>query len=242
VYAAVRPGYPERVYEILRDRCRLGRASRVLEIGSGTGQATKRLAQLAGSLVSVEPNAALAAQLLTSVSPDHGHEIVIAPFEDVSLPVGSFDLVAVATAFHWLDPAVALPKIRTLLRPRGWLGVWWNVFGDPSLPDPFHEATEPTLRHLASSPGGGDYPLDVAARSRDLSEHGFDEVEHEAIKWTLRMDAQHTRGLYATYSHIARLPLAERDAVLDEIERIASLEFAGRVERQMITSIYTAHR
>ena len=211
LYAAARPGYPDRVYEILRDRCRLGPSSRVLEIGAGSGQATKRLAELAGSVLAVEPSDALAAHLRARLTTANV-EVIEAPFEDVDLPPASFDLVAAATSFHWLDPLLALPRVLSVLRPGGWLALWWNVFGDPSLPDPFHDATEPLLRDLEVSPGGHMHALEVAARCRELSDHGFRDVEHEAIPWTLHLDATQTRQLYATFSNIARLPDARRAA------------------------------
>jgi SAM-dependent methyltransferase len=244
-YAAARPGYPDRVFEILRDRCGLGPSSRVLEIGAGSGQATMRLAESAASVVAVEPSAAMAEQLRARAGTSSGLDIVVAAFEDVDLPPALFDLVAAATAFHWLDPEVALPKIAAVLRPGGWLALWWNVFGDPLLPDPFHDATEPLLRNLVAGPsfgaGGVDYALDVTARSQELSDYGFQVVEHEAIRWTLDLDASKIRQLYATYSNIARLPNDQKAAILDEIERIADAEFGGRVERHIVTPIYTAH-
>jgi SAM-dependent methyltransferase len=244
IYADARPGYPDRVYAVLRDRCGLGPASRVLEIGAGPGLATTRLADTAAVVVAIEPNAALADVLRARTATRPGVEIVIAPFEEVDVPRSAFDLVAVATAFHWLDPDIALPKIASTLRPGGWLALWWNVFGDPEVPDPFHEATEPVLRDLERGPGFGradDYALDVAARTTELSASGFDDVEHEEVRWTLHLDAAQTRRLYATYSNIARLPADQREAILDAIERIAREEFGGRVERRMVTPIYTAH-
>jgi SAM-dependent methyltransferase len=244
-YSTARPDYPDRVYEILRDRCRLGPSSRVLEIGAGTGLATKRLAESGASVVAVEPNEALADELRHQMNNAAAFEIVVAPFEELDVPPSSFRLVTSATAFHWLDPDVALPKIASALRPGGWLALWWNVFGDPDLPDPFHEATEPILGTLERGPsfgvGGADYALDVAARTAELSDHGFRDVEHEAVEWTLDLDAAQARQLYATYSNIARLPEPQREAILDAIQRIAEDEFGGRVERRMVTPIYTSH-
>ncbi len=48
-YESGRPGYPERVSELLRQVCGLGPTSRVLEIGPGTGQATGRLLDLSSA-------------------------------------------------------------------------------------------------------------------------------------------------------------------------------------------------
>jgi SAM-dependent methyltransferase len=246
IYAVARPGYPDRVYDILRHRCRFGPTSRVLEIGAGTGQATKRLIGAGAQVVAVEPSEALAEELATRLTMASGLEVVASTFEDADLAPSSFDLVAAATAFHWLDAEAALPKIARILRPGGWLALWWNTYGDPTRPDPFHEATEPLLRDLAPSPsagaGGLPFALDVAVRTSELEQHGFQDVEYEAVPWTLHLDPTQTRRLYETYSNIARLPDSQRERILDEIERIADSEFGGHVERQVVTSVYTAHR
>ena len=60
-YDRARPGHAERVYEILVERCGLGPGTSVLEVGPGTGQATRRLLELgADPLVAIEPNEDLA--------------------------------------------------------------------------------------------------------------------------------------------------------------------------------------
>ena len=57
LYANARPGYPPRVYEILVERCGLAEGCRTIEVGAGSGQATKRLAEMgARPLVAVEPD------------------------------------------------------------------------------------------------------------------------------------------------------------------------------------------
>jgi SAM-dependent methyltransferase len=234
------------VYDILRDRCQLGPTSRVVEIGAGSGQATRRLLEAGAHVVAVEPSEAVAEQLSARLKMAQRLQVVVSAFEDAELAPSSFDLVTAATAFHWLDPERALPKIATILRPGGWLAVWWNVFGDPDRPDPFHVATEPLLRDLAPSPsagtGGLPFALDVAARTSELELHQFQDVEYEAERWTLRLDATQTRRLYGTYSNIARLADSQKEKILAEIERIAEAKFGGRVERQVVTSVYTAHR
>jgi SAM-dependent methyltransferase len=245
-YAAARPGYPQRVYDILRERCDLGPASRVIEIGAGSGQATKRLVEAGAHVVAVEPSAALAELLSGAIRFPERLQVVVAAFEDVTLPAASFDIAAVATAFHWLDGDRALLQIASILRPGGWLALWWNVFGDPAGADPFHDATEPLLRDLVPSPSAGTrgvpFALDVPARTSDLARSGLQDIESEVIAWTLVLDAGETRRLYATYSNIARVPGSERERILDEVERIAADVFGGRVERRMLTPVYTARR
>jgi SAM-dependent methyltransferase len=50
-------------------------------------------------------------------------EVIIAEFEHWPLPPEKFDLVLAATAFHWIDPAVRVPKSADALRPGGLLAV-----------------------------------------------------------------------------------------------------------------------
>lgn len=243
-YHAARPAYPDWVFGTLRDRCGLRQRTRTFEIGAGTGTATRRLLDLgANPLVAIEPSENLA-NYLRSTIPDEALSVLISPFEDAALPEERFDLGFSATAFHWLDEHPALEKVATLLRPGGWWGMVWNVFGDPNRSDPFHEATRALLDE-AFNPmeGKGELPfaLDTDARDAALRRTGaFDLVEHLTSEWSIILDPAQTVALYATYSNInAR---ADREAVLAELGRIARNQFSGRVTRNMVTSLYIARR
>ncbi|HYM69472.1 MAG TPA: methyltransferase domain-containing protein [bacterium] len=248
-YDAARPDYPERVYDILRTRCGLRPGARTFEIGPGTGQATRRLLRFgADPLIVVEPDARLAEHLVRTL-PHSGGRLTVnrAPFETAELPCGWFDLGVAATVFHWLDQLSALRKAADLLRRGGWWAMWWNVFGDPTRPDPFHEATRHLLQHLPRGPSssafGRPFALDCAARTADLRAAGaFDRVECETIRWAEAFDPARVKALYATFPSIDRLPLAEREGLLAELGRIAEEAFGGRVERPLVTPVYTARR
>ena len=247
-YDDARPGYPDALFELLRDRCRLGPDTRVFEVGAGTGLATRPLLAMGlGSLVAVEPDARLAAGLRDRTGTDR-LQIVVAPFEDADLVEDSFDLGCAATAFHWLDQRPALAKVARLLRPGGHWAMWWNVFGDPDLPDPFHDATRPLLAPLGTNPGQPNGPkqhfaLDRAARLADLASVGaFADVQFELLRWTLVLDPDRVRALYATFSHIAVLAEGERQRILDGLQDIAAATFDGRVDRNMLTPIYIGRR
>jgi SAM-dependent methyltransferase len=91
----------------------------VLEIGPGTGQATVPLAERGCQVVAVELGPELAAVARRNLASFPAVEVVTATFEDWPLPAEPFDLVLVASAFHWLDPAVRVPKAADALRPGG---------------------------------------------------------------------------------------------------------------------------
>ena len=243
-YDTARPGHAERVYDVLVERCGLGRGSRVLEIGPGTGQATRRLLDLgAAPLVALEPDPALASYLSESLGARV--EVRQTTLEDAGLERGVYDLGAAASSFHWIDEAVGLARISVALRPGGWLAMWWTLFGEHAKPDAFISATTPLLEGLERSPsrgeeGRGPHALDREARVGALQAAGFGAIEHELVRWQTSWDTNGIRALYGTFSPIARLDEPKRKETLDEIARIAREDFGDRVERTLVTSLYTA--
>jgi SAM-dependent methyltransferase len=198
-YDAVRPGYPEWVYQVLRERCGLRPGAATFEIGAGTGTATRRLLELgANPLTAIEPDARLAAYL-GEHCPSPSLRILVQPFETVTLDDATFDLGVSATSFHWLDETAALAKAARLLRPGGWWAMVWNVFGDDSRPDPFHEATHSLLagpESPSAGKAGVPFALDAVARLAALQQaEAFEAVEHETSHWSLILDTDQTVAL-----------------------------------------------
>ncbi len=245
-YDLARPGHHPRVYEVLVERCGLGPGTSVLEIGPGTGQATRRLLELGASpLVALEPDPALAAYVRRSFG--ERVEVQELTIEDAQLAADTFDLAAAASSFHWVDEARGLENVRSALRPGGWWAMWWTLFGVPGKPDAFIAATSPLLDGLDASPSSGKgrrmpLALDTEAWFAALSNAGLRGTEHEIATWSTSWDIRGIRALYGTFSPIARLEAERRDGLLDAIAHIAEHEFGGHVERTLLTSIYTAQK
>jgi SAM-dependent methyltransferase len=244
-YHSARPPYPPATWDALVQRAGLRAGIDLLEIGAGTGLATlPLLARNPARLVAIEPDARLAAFLDKSAA-DPRLTAIAETFEDAELRPGSFDLVVSATAFHWLDPVPALKRIGDLLRDDGVVALIWNDFGDAGRPDPFHEATAHLFEgHRVSTSGGGSgkpsFASDADARLADFAAAGFAADEPQFLRWTLALDPEGVRALYATYSNVTALPALEQTRLLDGLFDIAATQFAGRVTRNMTTAIYTA--
>jgi SAM-dependent methyltransferase len=116
-YHRARPAYPEDLLDALVEAAGLGARSRVLEIGPGTGQATRGLLTRGLTVTAVELGPRLAAVLVRELV-GTAVDVVVSAFED--LPVAStYDAVVAFTAWHWLDPALRATKAAALLGPGG---------------------------------------------------------------------------------------------------------------------------
>lgn len=247
-YDQVRPPYPEAFVTLLESEAVLFPGARTLEIGAGSGTATRRLIAAGADPVTViEPDTRFSAALqeLRAVSPNL--TLLNAAFEDAELDAGAFDLAVAATSFHWLDPERRIDKLAAATRPGGCVVLVWNLFQDLDREDAFHEATRRLLEHLAASPSGAPdtlpFALDRAARESEFCADGrFQRRVYAEIRWTLELNVAEVRSLYQTFSSIARLPALERDRLLDRLCEVAAKGFGGRVVRHMTTPIYVFTR
>ena len=215
-YEGGRPDYPERVFDLLVERCGLRSGASVLEIGPGTGTVTRRLQHSGAQVTALEPDRALAEYLRNRGGP--ALEVRQQTFEDSRISDAQFDLVVAAMSFHWVDQAIGLPKLGRVVRPGGWVALWWTLFGDPSRPDPFADAT----RHLIESPRQTaevdkrvPFELDVDGWHDALTDGaGLVDAEAEIMPWVVRLDLPHLRALYSSMIAVRRRPTRERERIL----------------------------
>lgn len=237
-YAAGRLDYPDRLFEMLADRCGLQTGARVLEIGPGTGQATRRLLDMGAHVVAVEPDVELAAHLRGLGA--RRLDVDPRPFGEQIAGHGSFDLIVAATAFHWLDSSVALSHVRRLLKRNGVFAMWWNVFHEPGT-DKLFDALFEGLARPPSMLTGQHYSLDVEGRRNELIAAGFVNVEHIMLSSPVATTPAALRMLFSTFSAVRSMPAAEREERLDAVQRKALLEYGERFERVVRTPLYFGH-
>lgn len=237
-YAAGRLDYPDALFEALAERCSLAPGARVLEIGPGTGQASRRLLDAGiAELVAVEPDPALAAHLQAW---DHPRlDVQCRAFGAEVSGDGKFDLIVAATSFHWLESAPALAEVRRLLRPGGAFAMWWNVFHEDEY-DPLFDKLFEGLSRPPSLVSGQHYSLDPEGRCAELSAAGLLDVKHQMLRRQVEMTPASLRALFATFSAVRNLPLEERMDRLDAAELTARRKLGERFNRTFRTPLYTA--
>ncbi|MEV5313026.1 MULTISPECIES: class I SAM-dependent methyltransferase [unclassified Streptomyces] len=123
-YAANRPSYPPALFDTIeRIAGRPLAGARVADIGAGTGIASALLHQRGADVVAVEPGDGMAAEFRRA---HPGIPLVRGDGNSLPLAGSCADFVTYAQAWHWTDPARALPEAFRVLRPGGTLALWWN--------------------------------------------------------------------------------------------------------------------
>lgn len=242
-YRRARPPYPARLYEILATECGLGDGARVVEIGAGTGEATRDLLDRGAHVLAIEPGADLADHLTAALGSPR-LQVVCGDIETVPLGDAGADLVVAATSLHWVRTEVALPRLARALRPGGWLAAWWTIFGDPEnvtefrwALDEIYERRMPDERHDLTVAQG---PLVTESWTAELEAGGWFHVEQvHRIRWSYDLTAERARRLFGTFSNVMALDQADRRALLDEIADLVDAH-GGTVPDPYVTAVYLA--
>src|SRR5918995_6583381 len=123
LYDEVRPGYPGDLFDDVVWLSGIPAGGKILEIGCGTGQATVPFARRGYSILCIELGQNMAAVARGNLEGFARTEVRTGDFEKWPLQEAAFDLAISATAFHWLDPEVAYPKVARILRHDGSLAL-----------------------------------------------------------------------------------------------------------------------
>lgn len=192
-YDAARPGYPDALYDALPPLS----GARVLELGAGTGKQTPGLLARGARVVSTDRGP----QMLARLHAHHaGVPVAVARAEQLPFADGSFDGVCGAQMWHWVDAPVAAREVARVLRPGGWLAVWWNDVAADG--EPWYEAQQ---ARLEASGTGYRRTYREAAYDAPLREV-FDRVQTWTGAWQRTLDWPTYERWLRSKSYVAALP------------------------------------
>lgn len=143
-YDRTRPVTPGAVFDDVVRLAGLGPGSSVVEIGPGTGQATRPLAERGLRVLALELGAGLAARARDNLAGFPDVTVLTTSFEGWDPGGQRFDAVVACNSLHWVDPDVRFTKAAAVLRPGGHLVAlatsvvvpdgaarfWWDVQDD----------------------------------------------------------------------------------------------------------------
>jgi len=245
LYDRMRPGYPAAAFEDLANFGHFDRGARVLEIGCGTGQATRRLAERGYHVTAIELGAEMAAIARRNLATFGRVSVVVSAFEAWPLPEQPFDGVVSATAFHWVDPMVRLTKSAAALRPSGTLALISThhiAGGDTAY---FEEVQRCYERWDPSTPPGLQMPTadQVPSGAQELDASGlFQPAVTKRYAWTQTYTATEYRDLLLTYTGHRALKPTNRARLLECITGLIETRYTGRITKQYLNELCMARR
>jgi SAM-dependent methyltransferase len=219
-YERYRPGYPDELVDHVLTYA--GRpVGHALEIGAGTGKATRVFAGRDIAVTATDPDAAMLRELARHVPASV--TVLHAAFEDLSLNAG-YDLVYAAAAMHWTDPVGRWSRVAGLLVPDGTFACFG---GQVHLADPAIEAAVQAARapFLATdsfpSPDGTLADSEVRWPATELAQSGlFTDVQQTRVGRRLTLSAADYLGHLSTISAYLELPVSVRTETFDRIGRV----------------------
>jgi len=216
-YERFRPGYPDRLVDEVLTYAQIPIRT-ALEIGAGTGKATRAFAARGIAVTATDPDAAMLDELHKHVPPTVS--TMQTTFEDLP-PTQTYDLVFAAAAMHWTDPVHRWSRVSALLNVNG---VFASFGGQLCLADPVVDEAVRTVRGqiLADdgipTPDGTPEGSSMQWPGTELCRSGqFTDIRQITIDRRLVISARDYIGHLSTISAYLQLTAAVREQVFDQI-------------------------
>jgi SAM-dependent methyltransferase len=250
LYDRVRPAYPDELFADLVAITGVHAGSSVLEVGCGTGQATRSLATLGFSVTAVEPGHGMAALARQRLASFNNVQVEPSTFEEWDDQGRRFDLLLAAASWHWVDPSIGWPRAHAVLRPGGWMALIGHVVvRHPNEPEVYAATADLHERHCPGNPDWGHPPFEDEVRATN---QGWGSVEdpgpyfgptvvqwYPVVQW---FDGAGFADLLRSHSLYRRLEPDVREPLLNAIAERVRTQMGDRVPRRSLAVLRVGQR
>lgn len=249
LYDAARPGYADALAgDVLAYAALDGRTA--VEIGAGTGKATRSFAALGTPLLCIEPDLRMAEVLRRNTAGFPQVRVRAGRFEDWQPDGRRFGLVYAATSWHWVDPERRWDLVHDALAPGGAVALFWNPHGtlDPRLQAALVEVDRryglDRTPHGVSASDYGETPGDWAGvrewPEEECRRDGrFTDLRAVRYRQEQYYDTERYLGLLASVSGYRVLPAERRERILAETAEVLDAH-GGGIAMDHLTDLFLA--
>ena len=211
LYEKMRPGYVDELYKAIFDYVSIDENSSVVEVGSGSGQATLPILKTGCALTAVEYGENFSTLLKDKFKEFSKFKVLTGKFEDVELEKDAYDLIFSATAFHWVPEEIGYPKVYSMLKEGGAFARFANrprnSKNDPELAEEIDAIyNDHYNKYYGVKPGTKAWFTEDTAReiSQIPGKYGFTDITYHLFHRERVFTAKEYIQLLGTYSdHIA---------------------------------------
>ena len=241
IYDKVRPSYPTDLFDALFQM--LPSQPEIVEVGPGTGQATKDLLARGASVLAIEIGPATAARLRSNLPSDR-LRVAVGDFEVMEIAAGEADAVFSATAYDWISREAQTDRPAAILRPGGLVAIVDLIQVDSPEDAGFFAAAQPIYERHGQGHSGPPTPnresVDPKIRAVLDEDRRFDCVDVRQYDWDQTYSASDYRNLMLSYSGTQMMQESDRVGLLDDMETFIRSDFGGAVTRPLVVTLTTA--
>lgn len=220
-YEKSRPLYAKTLFEHIFRYKPIDSASKVLEIGIGTGKATLPFLETGCDLSAIEPGEQLAFYAARNYAAYDHFSLHRQTFQEFACPPESFDLIYSATAFHWIPQEYGYRRVYELLKKGGAFARFaYHAGADKERHALTAEIRSLYQAYMDESGGAREYGEEDASALAQLAEtYGFVDTTYRLFGMTKGFTADAYMELLRTYSDHRKLEQTKRELLFNGIHR-----------------------
>lgn len=244
LYKEARPHYPNELFSTLINVTSLNKTSKLLEIGPGTGQATKPMALKGFDITGIELGPTLSEVSRNELREYKNVQILTSAFEDIALPTKSYDLVFAATSFHWIDPYIKYSKTHTLLKDKGHLAIIHTNHISDEKGDEFFNASQPIydFYNFTDKLQAPKLPNNNELQPSCIDENLFRLKYFQLFPIIITYSAKKFVNLLNTFSNHLVAKKEIQYGFYGEIEDLINRKFDGEIDKHFSMSLTVAEK
>lgn len=218
-YDKWRPTYVNDLYQDIFDYSGIASGSYALEIGIGTGQATRPILDKGCKVTAIELGEQLAKIAERNFIDYKNFTVVNSSFEEYVCPDNMFELIYSASAFHWIDEQEGYSKVFQKLKKGGAFARFAShPFYDIEGQEELYERIQAVYFKYMPNPSGAVTPKkikryteeDAVRRSEIAGKYGFTDIVTKVYYRDL---------IYNSEEYAKRLSIESDKIALDDTTR-----------------------